>query len=68
MKDRFMSLEEEEIVKIALPLKQNAGSQDKTEDDFHRLVLPFTINSVEQTEGVPPFRRTGSRIMGEPDQ
>ena len=61
---QIMSLEEEEIVKIALPLKQNAGSEDKTEDDFHRIGVTFSINSVEQTEkGFRLSVELGSRIM-----
>ncbi|WP_434084518.1 LON peptidase substrate-binding domain-containing protein [Lacrimispora xylanisolvens] len=60
---QIMSLEEEEIVKIALPLKQNSGSEDKTEDDFHRIGVTFSINSVEQTEkGFRLSVELGSRI------
>ncbi len=61
---QIMSLAEEEIVKIALPLKQDSGPEDKKEDDFHRIGVTFSINSVEQTEkGVRLSVELGDRIL-----
>ncbi|MFR3727983.1 endopeptidase La [Lacrimispora sp.] len=43
-------LESDEAVKIALPLKQNFGRTEKTEDDFYRTGVLFEVISLEKTE------------------
>lgn len=43
-------LESDEAVKIALPLKQNFGRTEKTEEDFYRTGVVFEVISLEKTE------------------
>jgi ATP-dependent Lon protease len=43
-------LENEEAVKIALPLKQNFGKSKKIEEDFYRTGVTFEVISLERTE------------------
>ncbi len=43
-------LENEEAVKIAVPLKQNFGKSKKTEEDFYRTGVTFEVISLERTE------------------
>lgn len=43
-------LENDEITKIALPLKQNFGLKSLEEDDFYRIGVTFTVNRIEETE------------------
>lgn len=61
---QIRSLSEEEIVKIALPLKQDSTIRERLEEDFHRIGVTFSINSVEQTEkGVRLSVELGGRIL-----
>ena len=46
----MMYLENEETVKIALPLKQNFGKNPKNEEDFYRTGLTFEVTGVDQTD------------------
>ncbi len=46
----MMYLENEETVKIALPLKQNFGKNPKDEEDFYRTGLTFEVTGVDQTD------------------
>ncbi|WP_313075587.1 endopeptidase La [Lacrimispora sp.] len=43
-------LENEEVVKIAVPLKQNFGKSKKIEEDFYRTGVTFEVISLERTE------------------
>jgi ATP-dependent Lon protease len=43
-------LENEEAVKIALPLKQNFGKTKKVEEDFYRTGVTFEVISLERSE------------------
>lgn len=43
-------LENEEAVKIAVPLKQNFGKSKKIEEDFYRTGVTFEVISLERTE------------------
>lgn len=43
-------LESDEAVKIALPLKQNFGRTEKTEEDFYRTGVVFEVITLEKTE------------------
>ncbi|WP_394526282.1 endopeptidase La [Lacrimispora sp. JR3] len=43
-------LKSDEVVKIALPLKQNFGRTEKIEEDFFRTGVIFEVNSLEKTE------------------
>ena len=43
-------LKSDEVVKIALPLKQNFGRTEKMEEDFFRTGVIFEVNSLEKTE------------------
>ncbi len=43
-------LESDEAVKIALPLKQNFGRTEKTEEDFYRTGVAFEVITLEKTE------------------
>lgn len=43
-------LENEEAVKIALPLKQNFGKTRKVEEDFYRTGVTFEVISLERSE------------------
>lgn len=43
-------LESEEVVKIAVPLKQNFGKSKKIEEDFYRTGVTFEVISLERTE------------------
>ena len=44
------SLSDEDIVNIALPLKQNFGQSKLKEEDFHRVGVTFQVNAIEKTE------------------
>jgi len=46
----MMYLENEETVKIALPLKQNFGKDPKNEEDFYRTGLTFEVTGIDQTD------------------
>ncbi|HBE86337.1 MAG TPA: endopeptidase La [Lachnoclostridium sp.] len=46
----MMYLENEETIKIALPLKQNFGKNPKHEEDFYRTGLTFEVTGMDQTE------------------
>ncbi len=46
----MMYLENEETIKIALPLKQNFGKTPKNEEDFYRTGLTFEVTGVDQTD------------------
>ncbi|SDG55670.1 endopeptidase La [Desulfosporosinus hippei] len=43
-------LENDEIAKIALPLKQNFGQKSLEEDDFYRIGVTFAVNRIEESE------------------
>lgn len=47
---QIKNLENPEIVKIALPLKQNFEPAEKGEDDFYHTGVIFSVNSMEKTE------------------
>lgn len=47
---QMKNLENPEIIKIALPLKQNFDLAEKGEEDFYRTGVTFSVNSVERTE------------------
>lgn len=42
------SLSDEDIVNIALPLKQNFGQSKLKEEDFHRVGVTFQVNAIEK--------------------
>ncbi len=46
----MMYLENEETIKIALPLKQNFGKNPKNEEDFYRTGLTFEVTGIDQTD------------------
>ncbi|WP_313184309.1 endopeptidase La [Lacrimispora sp.] len=46
----MMYLENEETIKIALPLKQNFGKNPKNEEDFYRTGLTFEVTGMDQTD------------------
>lgn len=64
LSDKQLSLlENEEVVKIALPLKQNLLKGKKTEEDFYKTGVIFSVNALENTEkGVQMAVSTGERI------
>ena len=43
-------LNNEEVQKVALPLKQNFGAARKAEEDFYRTGVLFKVNHLEKTE------------------
>lgn len=43
-------LENDEIIKIALPLKRNFGLKSLEEDDFYRIGVTFMVSKIEETE------------------
>ena len=43
-------MEEEETVKIALPLKQNFARKELQEEDFYRIGVIFQVNEIEITQ------------------
>lgn len=43
-------LENEEVVKIALPLKQNFGQKALKEEDFYRIGVVFEVSGIENTQ------------------
>lgn len=56
-------LESEEAVKIALPLKKNLPKDQRTEEDFYRIGVIFTVNALERTEkGIQAAVSIGDRI------
>lgn len=56
-------LENEEVVKIALPLKKNSPKDQRAEEDFYRIGVIFTVNALERTEkGVQAAVSIGDRI------
>ncbi len=61
---QIISLSDEKIVKIALPLKQDSTIRERLEEDFHRIGVTFSINSVEKTEkGIRLSVELGGRIL-----
>ncbi|WP_077611278.1 endopeptidase La [Clostridium sp. Marseille-P2415] len=47
---QMMYLENEEAVKIALPLKQNFGKNPKKEEDFYRTGVIFEVTGLDRTD------------------
>jgi ATP-dependent Lon protease len=48
--EQIKYLEDEEVINIALPLKQNFKQQGLTEDDFYKIGITFQIDEVQETE------------------
>lgn len=64
LSDKQLSLlENEEVVKIALPLRQNSPKGQRTEEDFYRTGVTFSVNALENKEkGVQMAVSTGERV------
>ncbi len=48
--EELENLEKEDIINIALPLKQNFSRKRLKEEDFYRVGVSFKVDEVEQTE------------------
>ena len=60
------SLEEEDTVKIALPLKENSGSELKNDEDFYRIGVTFSVTAAEKTEkGIRLTVQLNDRVLAE---
>lgn len=48
--DQMRYLEDEEVINIALPMKQNFNKHTVTDEDFYKIGISFQIDDVEETE------------------